>query len=598
MDVRHASWFGDPASPILGHVHLPADRRARGAVVLCPPLGKEHLDTYRGVKALAEQLAERGLAAVRFDYTGTGDSAGDQDSPDAVAAWQRSVVTAVETARASGAEHITVVGLRAGALIAAAALPECGRADAVVLWDPIVSGRAMLREQRALYRLALGADDPEDPRVSIVGGVLAPEAADALGALKIDPRSLNGTRTLLATRPTARETAAVSALATALGGEELSLDAHESFVTPSTLHSAIPTEQLTRIADWVVADAPAATREVHFPECGRAVVATTDSGLPIHESVEYLGPNEMFALRTHGVAPQWFDTEWFGTEGFGTEGFGTDRFGAPRRSTPTVLFFGTAYEHRLGPSRLWVELAREFAAHGIATIRFDRTGVGDTGTAHGATPTPLYSDDSDRDALDAVAALGIDPQDLVVIGLCSGAWYSSWVALRGAAHSAVLVNVILWCTHRRKSLRADLGPNAPDVPAIAAPAEPQTISLRARIKPWAQKYLPYPLWLLLGRIGVTQVPEVGLEALRRAGVSTTVVLSAEDHRWFLTQRGEEGLRRVRRRGFTGDILTSEVGEHSGRQRDGREFLRTAVTSTVLSRFGSRTADPAADEYVS
>ncbi|MFF0240547.1 alpha/beta fold hydrolase [Rhodococcus pyridinivorans] len=598
MDVRHASWFGDPASPILGHVHLPADRRARGAVVLCPPLGKEHLDTYRGVKALAEQLAERGLAAVRFDYTGTGDSAGDQDSPDAVAVWQRSVVTAVETARASGAEHITVVGLRTGALIAATALPECGPADAVVLWDPIVSGRAMLREQRALYRLALGADDPEDPRVSIVGGVLAPEAADALGALKIDPRSLNGTRTLLATRPTARETAAVSALATALGGDELSLDAHESFVTPSTLHSAIPTEQLTRIADWVVAGAPAATREVHFPECGRAVVATTDSGLPIHESVEYLGPNEMFALRTHGVAPEWFDSEGFGTEGFGTEGFGTDRFGAPRRSTPTVLFFGTAYEHRLGPSRLWVELAREFAAHGISTIRFDRTGVGDTGTAHGATPTPLYSDDSDRDALDAVAALGIDPQDLVVIGLCSGAWYSSWVALRGAAHSAVLVNVILWCTHRRKSLRADLGPNAPDVPAIAAPAEPQTISLRARIKPWAQKYLPYPLWLLLGRIGVTQVPEVGLEALRRAGVSTTVVLSAEDHRWFLTQRGEEGLRRLRRRGFTGDILTSEVGEHSGRQRDGREFLRTAVTSTVLSRFGSRTADPAADEYVS
>ncbi|MFV9431904.1 alpha/beta fold hydrolase [Rhodococcus aetherivorans] len=576
--MRQASWFGDPACPLLGHVHLPSDRRARGAVVLCPPLGKEHLDTYRGVKALAEQLAERGLAALRFDYAGTGDSAGDQDSPDAVAAWQRSVVTAVETVRASGAEHITVVGLRAGALIAATALPECGPVDAVVLWDPIVSGRAMLREQRALYRLALGADEPEDPRVSIVGGVLAPESAEALGTSKIDPRALTGARSLLATRPTARETAAVSALAAALGGDEISLGAHESFVTPSTLHSAMPTEPLTRIADWVAAGAPAATHEVHFPGRDRAVVTTTDSGLPIHESVEYLGPNEMFALRTHGV--------------------GTEGFGAPHPSTPTVLFFGTAYEHRLGPSRLWVELAREFAAHGISTIRFDRTGVGDTGTAHRATPTPLYSDDSDRDALDAVAALGVDPQDLVVIGLCSGAWYSSWVALRGAAHSAVLVNVILWCTHRRKSLRADLGPNAPDVPAIAAPAEPQTASLRARIKPWAQKYLPYPLWLLLGRLGVTQVPEVGLEALRRAGVSTTVVLSAEDYRWFLSQRGEEGLRRVRRRGFTGDILTGEVGEHSGRQRDGREFLRTAITSAVLSRFRSRTADPAAGEYVS
>ncbi|QHG82176.1 hypothetical protein D1O33_09610 [Rhodococcus rhodochrous] len=29
VDVQHASWFGDPASPRLGHVHLPADRSAR-----------------------------------------------------------------------------------------------------------------------------------------------------------------------------------------------------------------------------------------------------------------------------------------------------------------------------------------------------------------------------------------------------------------------------------------------------------------------------------------------------------------------------------------------------------------------------------------
>ncbi|WP_307854448.1 serine aminopeptidase domain-containing protein [Rhodococcus sp. B50] len=577
--MRHASWFGDAESPLLGHVHLPADGRARGAVVLCPPLGKEHLDTYRGVKALAEQLVERGLAALRFDYEGTGDSAGDQDSPDAVAAWHRSVATAVATARASGVEHVTVAGLRAGALIAATALPGCGPVDAAVLWDPIVSGRALLREQRALYRLALGADDPDDPRVSIVGGVLAPEAADALGALRIDPCSLAGARTLLATRPVARETATVSALAAALDGDELSLDGHESFTTPSTLHPAIPTEHLTRIADWIAAAVASSTaREVRFPARERAVVATTGTGLPIHESVEYLGPKGMFALRTHGV--------------------GTEDADGPRPPAPTVLFFGTAYEHRLGPSRLWVELAREFAAHGISSVRFDRTGVGDTGTAHGSAPTPLYSDASDRDALDAVAALGIDPQDLAAIGLCSGAWYSSWAALRGAAHLTVLVNVILWCTHRRKSLRANLSPDAPDVPAAGAPAEPETVSLRARIKPWAQKYLPYPLWLLLGRLGVTQVPEVGLEALRRAGVSTTVVLSAEDHRWFLSQRGEEGLRRVRRRGFTGDILTSDVGDHTGRQRDGREFLRTAIISAVLARFGTSTTAPVADERVS
>ncbi|WP_277370282.1 serine aminopeptidase domain-containing protein [Rhodococcus rhodochrous] len=578
MDVRHASWFGDAESPLLGHVHLPADGRARGAVVLCPPLGKEHLDTYRGIKALAEQLAERGLAALRFDYEGTGDSAGEQDSPDAVAAWQRSVVTAVETVRASGAEHITVMGLRAGALIAATALPECGPVDAVVLWDPIVSGRVLLREQRALYNVTQGTDDPDDPRVSIIGGVLDPEAAEVLRALKIDARSLTGARTLLATRPAARETAAVSTLATALAGDELPLDGHESFTTPSTLHPVIPAEQLARIADWITAGAPTVAREVHFPIRERAVVATTEGGHPIRESIEYLGPHRMFALRTHGI--------------------GGEDAGGRGSSSPTVLFFGTAYEHRLGPSRLWVELAREFAAHGISSVRFDRIGVGDTGTAHRATPTPLYSDTSDRDANDAVAALGVDPADLAVTGLCSGAWYASWVGIRGQARIAVLVNMILWSTHRRKSLRDMLGPPVPGAPGNTADTPPEGVPLRARVKTWAQKYLPYRLWWLLGRLGVTQVPEVVLEALRRAGVSTTVVLSAQDFRSFRDQRGEESLQRLRRRGFTGRIEAGPLGDHGGYHRDGREFLRSAVASAVFREFGILPAEPVTCERVS
>ncbi|WP_241384868.1 alpha/beta hydrolase [Rhodococcus sp. CH91] len=568
--MRHASWFGCADSPILGHVHLPDDARIRGAVVLCPPLGKEHLDTYRGVAVLAEQLAERGLAAMRFDYTGTGDSAGEQDSPDAVAAWQRSIVTAVDAVRASGAAHITVVGLRAGALLAATALPDCGPVDAAVLWDPIVSGRVLLREQRALYNVTQGTDDPADPRVSIIGGVLAAEAADSLRALRIDAQSLAGVRTLLATRPAARETAAVSALAAALRGDELPLAGHEAFTTPSALHPTIPAGQLARIADWIADAAPNCTREVRFPVRERAVVATTGTGIPIHEHIEYLGPNDMFSLHTRAA---------------GTSG-------------PTVLFFGTAYEHRLGPSRLWVELARSLATHGISSVRFDRTGVGDTGTALGTPLTPLYSDTSDRDAADAVAALGIDPRNLAVIGLCSGAWYASWVGIRGHARVAVLVNMILWSTHRRKSLRAMLGPPVPGAPGNAGDAPAEDLPLRARIKPWAQKYLPYNLWLMLGRVGATQVPEVVLEALRRAEVSTTVVLSAQDHRSFLYQRGSESLDRLRRRGFTGRILAGTVGDHGGYQRDGREFLRAAITSTVLAEFGIRAPDPATSERIS
>lgn len=573
MGVRYASWIGSTDAPLLTHIHLPDNGRARGAVVICPPLGKEHLDTYLGMKALAEQLTEHSLMAVRFDYAGLGDSSGEQDPPDALDRWKHSVAQVVAAVRDSGIDHISVVGLRAGALIASSALPECGPIDAVVFWDPILSGRALLREQRALYAVTQGTDAPADPRISIVGGILDPETATELSALKIDPQTSDSTRTLLAVRASARETPAISAFSAALDGDEFTLDGHEAFVTPSGLYAEIPFDALTRMSTWLADGAPANTRMVDFPIRHTATVATTHSGEAIRETVEYLGPNDLFALRTHGVGA------------------------AP--GGPTIMFFGTAYDRRTGPARLWVELARTLAAHGISSVRFDRRGVGDTGTVLGSTPISLYSETSDRDAVDATLASGVDPGNLVVTGLCSGAWFASSVAIRTGARAAVLVNMILWSTHRRKSLRNTVSPEVPATPEDAgADTAPPSVPLRARIKPWLQEYLPYPLWRLLGRFGVTQVPEVMLEALRRAGVPTAVVLSAADHHWFVGQRGEEGLQRLRKRGFGGQIRASEVGDHAGVHRDGREFLRAEMTAAALTAFGIPAPAPVTSESVS
>lgn len=565
MAVRYASWFGGDGTPLLGHLHLPDDGRARSAVVICPPLGKEHLDTYLGMKALAERLGDHGILALRFDYAGLGDSTGDQDHPEAVDAWQRSIAEAVTAVRDSGIEHISLVGLRAGALLAASALDRCGPIAGVVLWDPILSGRSLLREQRALYAVTQGDDSPDDPRISIIGGVLHPEAAAALQALKIDPVKLGDRRTLFAVRDTSRESPAVAAFADTLGGDELVLHGHEEFVTPTGLYAAVPIETIERMSVWLADGAPTETHPVDFSIRHTATVATTPAGESVLETVEYLGPNELFALRTHGV---------------GTAGEGDDR------TRPTLLFFGTAYERRTGPSRLWVELARDLAAHGISSVRFDRTGVGDTGPAPGTTPTALYSETADRDALDAARSLRVDPGDVVMTGLCSGAWYASSTAMKSGARAVVLVNMVLWSTYRRKSLRDMLSPPVPGGPENTATNGPATPPLRARIKTWAQKFLPYPLWRLLGQLGITQVPEVVLEALRRAGVATTVVLSAQDHRSFLYQRGEEGLERLGRRGFTGCVRAGETGDHGAYRRDGREFLRSEVESAVMRAFGS------------
>lgn len=318
---------------------------------------------------------------MRFDYAHTGDSAGAQDDPDAVAGWLRSVVDAVELARATGVSSVSLVGLRSGALLASTAAPLITPAiDSLVLWDPIMSGRSHLREQRAQYTTSIGADDPSDPRISILGGVLDPAAVSALGTLKIDPSGLAGVRTLLATRTAA---------------------------TYIRLH---------------VRD--------------RARVATTADGRPVVETLEELGPNGLFAIRTHTT--------------------GGDRAGGG--SVPTVLFHTTAYEHRVGPGRLWVETARSLAAGGVSSVRYDRRGTGNSSVVDPDNLVALYSDDSDRDAAEAAVS---DPRELVMTGLCSGAWYSVAVALRVRPRAMILTDLILWSVHRRRSLREQLAPRMP-----------------------------------------------------------------------------------------------------------------------------------------
>ena len=71
-------WFGSGAYTLLGHLHDPAGAHAgsvRG-VVIVPPFGWEDVCSYRPVRELAEMLAAAGMAVLRYDLPGTGDSSG------------------------------------------------------------------------------------------------------------------------------------------------------------------------------------------------------------------------------------------------------------------------------------------------------------------------------------------------------------------------------------------------------------------------------------------------------------------------------------------------------------------------------------------
>jgi pimeloyl-ACP methyl ester carboxylesterase len=145
---------------LLGALHRPQRLRPRGtAVLLCNPFGEEASRAHRTFRVLATQLERAGYAALRFDYSGTGDSLGES-SAATVDAWVGDVVIAAEQLRAvSGATRIAVVGLRLGAALAMLASARGDlRARHLLLWDPVVDGAAYLRELISQHRTYMRAE--------------------------------------------------------------------------------------------------------------------------------------------------------------------------------------------------------------------------------------------------------------------------------------------------------------------------------------------------------------------------------------------------------------------------------------------------------
>jgi uncharacterized protein len=145
---------------LLGALHHPQRLRARTtAVLLCNPFGEEASRAHRTFKVLATQIERAGLAALRFDYSGTGDSGGESTDVS-IDAWLADIGMAAERLRAaSGASRVALIGLRLGATLAALAAAR-GEVQArhLLLWDPVVDGAMYLRELAAQHRVYMRAE--------------------------------------------------------------------------------------------------------------------------------------------------------------------------------------------------------------------------------------------------------------------------------------------------------------------------------------------------------------------------------------------------------------------------------------------------------
>ncbi len=205
-------YFQSGASWLYGACHLPASGTPTAGVLLCPPFGEERKSTLRPLVGLAEALATAGLAVCRFDYAGTGDSAGD---PAAAtwAGWTEDVAAALQHGVAALEIPVsgwTLLAVRHGAVAAVAASRRLA-VRRMVLIEPVLMGTTAWRdlELRRQIQSALGvqADEAAAEVIDLGGhpvnaawrsGLQEFQLAPALAGLAcpVDVLHVSGARTL------------------------------------------------------------------------------------------------------------------------------------------------------------------------------------------------------------------------------------------------------------------------------------------------------------------------------------------------------------------------------------------------------------------
>jgi len=127
---------------LFGCYHPAAGQESRKLLVICPPFFDDYRRSYRALSEFSIACAEKGVHVLRFDFFGTGESQGLLEDAR-VAGWIEDVCAAIDEGVAlSGANKVTLMGVRFGALLAVHAVHE--HIGQYLLWDPVVSGEAYL----------------------------------------------------------------------------------------------------------------------------------------------------------------------------------------------------------------------------------------------------------------------------------------------------------------------------------------------------------------------------------------------------------------------------------------------------------------------
>lgn len=385
----------------------------RAALILQTPF-YEGMVARRGMSALARRLAAAGLPTLLLDPAGDGDGGAGETTPDSMTA---DAARALDALLAAGAERVTLIGFRFGALIAARLAGRRAEVDELALLAPPPGGAEMLREWRALRAIMRKPGRDEGEAFAIAGHVVPPAFLAQAAGLRLDDLDPRGvSRILLAAGPAMRGPEALTAL---WAGAGASVSA-QGFVDYDAF-----------MCDVTASHLPAATLDA----AARWAAAAARPGPPL-------------ALAARALeGPGWRESVWRGAD---AEFCGV--LTLPPRPRRALALLNAGRAPHQGWARQHVALARRLAAEGVATLRLDLPGTGDSPAEAGDLYDPGLAARLSH-VFDDLEARGLGP--IAVAGLCSGAFHAFHAAMADTRVDAVfLVNLLTFAP--RPTQRAGL----------------------------------------------------------------------------------------------------------------------------------------------
>lgn len=502
-ELGEASWISSGNRSLHGWVHRPNGSRVKGAVVIAPPLAREQVISYRTLRVLAIMLAQQGWVAIRFGWTGTGESAPMPSTADVVQLWQedlQSVVGLAEQIVGPGTVH--AIGLRAGAaLLASAPL----NVDRRLLWEP-VGGRMFLRQQSMLRAMSL-PDEPlagQDSGVEINGGLFLPHQVDSLSKVP-NPAAASGML------PTGSEVVF-----------ETNTETGRKIHSVASIHAVVPVDSLQKFIDSLPVPAqPVAPRE--WAPVRTATLALEGTGRRIVEELVGVGPDNLPGVLCHPL-------------------------GNTTEAEAAAFLVSASAEPKDGVTALWVTAARRLAAQGVPALRAERRGSGDLGFPEALMDPNPYTLEAIEDTENTAAWLHAQTGGAVTgIGLCVGAWLVGMASEHAPIDRVVMLNNVAWRPDTEYFNRAFDEWNVADDPvevlSSAARDQRRQQSAKSKLKELLRAKGPYVLWRALGRRSIANTPEVLMDIGSRQS-ELHMYFGPVDYQHFLAERGPEGLRNL------------------------------------------------------